>query len=1222
MNASQASILLIDPDLAQRTLVTTVLAPLGSAMTAAADLTAAAAYLESQDYDLIIMAAQLHQQSPSPVAPLLARRARKPLILLGETAAVESMDANALTAALPPLSPAAAPLLLPLAQQLLGRWQERQRQSSAGTERHVEELTVLHDVATICAQANHEDSLIEQVTQIIGDNFYPDNFGFLLVDETSQILRTHPSYRPRQPDGLETIPLGHGITGYVAATGHSLRLHDVSQHPAYYSGDARTRSELCVPLKIGQRVLGVINAESAAFAAFTAADERLLATLASQLAIAIERLRHEASERQRAQQLTIIYEVGRHISSILDVDLLLAEVVRLLAARMGYYNASVAFCQGDYLIYRAGYGGYVDGKGFISDANPRIAEDVLSQTLQDGRPQIIPDVSVLPEFEPYYRLPHIRSLAGVPLRMKDEIIGLLSVSSDRPYGVTPSDAALLEILADQIESAMQNAQLYQESQRQMRELAGLYETALVTGGTLSPKELFQRLYQQVKQLLMPDIFLAATYLEASQELEITAAVEEDAPIAEWVGWRLPLAAGGLTGWVMQHKRTLLIGDMEKEPLPAEPRRILQPVRSWLGVPLMVRDWLIGAFSLQSFRPHAFTAADQRFVESLANQVAVSLQNARLFAETNRRARQLAILNQLAREMGNLLDVNDMADLIAHRLVEGFGYLAVAVFTLNEARDELWLRGIAGVFPPHLQPLVYRHPLTAHEEPQSDLLSQVVYSGDPALVNEAAPAAANSPSPIPVGAELALPIMAGERIVGVLKVNGNAFHAFDDSDIALLTTVTDQLAVTIEKTRLFKETQRRANELEILTEISARLRAARTVDEILPVMLSKSISLIGGVQSAVFLLDLETGELTLRARYPAHKFGPGRRQSLQAGITGHVARTGEIHISPHIQADPMFHPASGDEAYFEELVTAIALPLRAEAQIIGVMHLALDARHTFSEEELRILTAVAEIAGSALYRAMVLETLERRVALRTQELAQANERLQEMDRIRAKFVADVSHELRTPVANLMLYLDLMERGAPEKQARYLSVLRDETKRLAKIIDPILNFSRYSLEEAPLNWATVDLNGIAAQVVAHYQAATAGSGAAIQFVPDQTLPPVPGDGERLASVVANLVANAVSYARRGQITVTTFAADDGREVCLQVQDEGMGIAPTDRPHLFEQFYRGEQTSQSNIPGTGLGLTIVRHVVQQHGGRVEVQSEVGQGATFRVWLPVHPF
>ncbi len=1228
MNINQASILLIEPDPALTQLVTTVLAPLDCRITLAADLTIAAAYLHAQDYDLIMLDARLRQPDSS-LGLLLARRQRKPLILLGEVNAAGLVALDGLTVALPPLSPAAAPLLLPLVQQLLGPWQERQSPpggplpdspllSGVETARPFEELTVLHTVATICAQANNEDDLIEQVTLVIGNNFYPDNFGFLLVDEAAGILCTHPSYRPRQPDNMQTIPLGQGITGHVAAAGYSLRLDDVSQHPAYYSGDVRTHSEVCVPLKIGQRVLGVINAESAQWAAFTAADERLLATLASQMAIAIERLRHEASERHRAQQLTTIYEVGRHISSILDSDLLLAEVVRLLADRMGYYNASVAFCQGEYLIFRAGHGGYLDGQGFISDANPRIEDDVLGQVLQDGRPQLIPDVAALPDFEPYYRLPHIRSLLGVPLRMKAEIIGLLAVSSDRPYGITPSDAALLQILADQVESAMYNAQLYQESQRQMQELAGLYETALVTGGTLSPQELFQRLYQQVKQLLMPDIFLAATYLEASQELEIAVAVEEDVPIAEWVGWRLPLAAGGLTGWVMQHKQVLLIGDMEQEPLPAEPRRILQPVRSWFGVPLMVRDWLIGAFSLQSFRPHAFTTADQRFVESVSNQVAIALQNARLFAETNFRARQLAILNQLARDMNSLLDIDEIADLIAHRLVEGFGYFRVAIFTLDAAATELWLRGIAGEAPIHLPPLPSRHPLVTTADMQHDILSQVVYSRAVALIKQATSVTAYPLSPLPIGSELVLPVMVGERILGVLKVDGDAAHAFDDSDLALLTTVADQLAVAIEKARLFKETQRRANELEILAEISARLRAARTVDEILPVILSKSINLIGGVQSAVYLVDLETGELALHSRYPFHKFEPGQRQTLREGITGYVARTGEVHISPHIQMDPLLRLSREDAAHFDQLVTAIALPLRAEAQIIGVIHLGLDTAHTFSEEELRILTAVAEIAGSALYRAMVMETLEHRVALRTQELAQANERLQEMARIRAKFVADVSHELRTPIANLMLYLDLMERGAPEKQSRYLSVLREETKRLTKIIDPILNFSQYSLEQPPLRLTPLNLNDIAAQAVAQYQVAAAHNGAALHLVTDQTLPLVQGDKEQLTSVAANLVANAVSYARRGQITVTTFASDSRQEVCLQVQDEGMGIAPVDRPHLFEQFYRGEQTSQSNIPGAGLGLTIVRHVAQQHGGRVEVQSEVGQGATFRVWLP----
>ncbi|MCA9939496.1 MAG: GAF domain-containing protein [Anaerolineales bacterium] len=1203
-------------------------------VTVAAEPNALAAWQNAQEYAAVLAAAALW--SPEVTAwPVPAEQPRKPLILLGvpqaEPPPIERYVLTAQTPLIASLPPDSGGLyraaLPPLLTHLVACWHLLTRQETlthalrqAQTQieslleitrqRQSEELTVLHTIATVCAQANDENVLIEQVTQIIGDNFYPDNFGFMLLDENASLLRTHSSYRLSEEYELKTVAIGQGVTGTVALTGESLRLDDVAQFPSYLCGDRRTRSEVCVPLKIGQRVLGVINAESAALGAFTAADERLLATLASQFAIAIERLRRESSERYQTQQLAIIYEVGKQVSAILDQGELMNEVARLLAERMNYYNAAIALVEGDTLCFRAGYGGYTDDGGFISDNNPLIAQSIYNEALQEGKTLLIQDVDTLPDFEPYYRLPHIRAVLGVPLRVQGQSIGLLTVSSNQAYGLTPGDASLLEILADQVGAAMRNARLYGETQRQMRELTGLYETALATGGVLSQEALFLRLYEQARDLLSPDIFLAVVYLENSEELEIIVAVEEGTPIDEWQGWRLPLAAGGLTGWMMQQKRPLLVADMETALLPREPRRIRRPVRSWLGVPLVVRDWVIGAFSLQSFRPNAFTLADQRFVESMANQVSMALQNARLFEETNHRARQLAILNGLAHETSSLMGVDEIATLVTGRLVYAFGYLMAAVYLVDEERGDLCLRGIAGIHAPHLQPLSLHYPIAPLDD-LSDNLSRVFHSGNPVRINQPAP------TPDGGGAQIILPLKSGDQVIGVLQIDDLQSNSFDESDLALLTAVADQLAVVIEKARLLRETQRRANELEALTQISTALRAARTVDEILPVIVSRSISLINGSQSSIYLIEPETHQLVLRARHPQTLPPMALRQSINQGITGYVARTGKVHITQDLHRDPLLRVSAGEVQALSSLVTMISLPLRAEAEIIGVMHLGLEMEHTFTKEELRILTAIAEIAGSAIYRAVVMETLEYYVALRTQELAQANERLQEMDRLKSKFVADVSHELRTPIANLLLYLDLLERGAVEKRDRYLSVLQEEARRLTKIIDPILNFSQLNLDGDSLDLAPLDLNPIVWQVVDRYLPASRNKGLTLRFEADDNLPRVNGNVERLVSVVTNLVANAVNYSSRGQIQVKTFCMGESH-VCLQVQDEGVGISPHDRPHLFEGFYRGEQASQSNTPGSGLGLTIVREVVQQHGGYVEVQSEPGRGALFQVVLP----
>ncbi len=242
-------------------------------------------------------------------------------------------------------------------------------------------------------------------------------------------------------------------------------------------------------------------------------------------------------------------------------------------------------------------------------------------------------------------------------------------------------------------------------------------------------------------------------------------------------------------------------------------------------------------------------------------------------------------------------------------------------------------------------------------------------------------------------------------------------------------------------------------------------------------------------------------------------------------------------------------------------------------------------------------------------------LEERVAERTQELADAYGRLKELDRLKTKFVTDVSHELRTPVTNLGLYLGLLERGRPEKQAEYMGVLREQTDRLGRLIEDILGWSTLVQEKERFSPEPVDLNRLIQPLVDALQARS--------DHPDVTvtskLEPgcmVMGDRIQLAQVITNLLANALSYTLKGSIHVATSWTAD--RACLEVADTGLGIDPEDLPHIFDRFYRGSRSVQLNLPGSGLGLAIVREIVELHSGTVSVESTPGMGAAFRVLLP----
>jgi signal transduction histidine kinase len=238
-------------------------------------------------------------------------------------------------------------------------------------------------------------------------------------------------------------------------------------------------------------------------------------------------------------------------------------------------------------------------------------------------------------------------------------------------------------------------------------------------------------------------------------------------------------------------------------------------------------------------------------------------------------------------------------------------------------------------------------------------------------------------------------------------------------------------------------------------------------------------------------------------------------------------------------------------------------------------------------------------------------------VRTAELAAANERLTELDRLKSKFIADVSHELRTPLAVLNTRVYLLENGLPEKRAEYLIGLRGQIERLTQFVNTILDLSRLELGRGRIEFAPVSLNDVVDQVTVALAPRAEASGLRLTMHCADLLPPVRGEFNQLAQVATNLIANAINYTANGRIEVSTGL--EGEQVCLQVQDTGMGITPDDIPHLFERFYRGERAGQSQIAGSGLGLSIVKEIIDLHNGTIEVESEVGKGTTFKVLLPV---
>lgn len=413
-----------------------------------------------------------------------------------------------------------------------------------------------------------------------------------------------------------------------------------------------------------------------------------------------------------------------------------------------------------------------------------------------------------------------------------------------------------------------------------------------------------------------------------------------------------------------------------------------------------------------------------------------------------------------------------------------------------------------------------------------------------------------------------------------------------------------------------EHKQRQREMEAIAIIATALRAAPGRAEMMPVILHQMIQIMHLDSAALVLRHASTGDLVYPIAVGDWAEWTGQRESMGEGISDQVMRTRQ----PFVSTDTADDQRLVDVERFNQVRSIMCVPLLEGGLVFGALWIGHRSPQGFVNDELRWLTATADIAANALHRATVLETLEQRVAERTRELSEANERLRELDRLKDQFVSNVSHELRAPLANLKLYAGLLKHGKSEKRPHYLETLRRETLRLEKLIEDLLELSRLNAGTATIIANPIDVNQLIESLIADRASLITDRGLALNIELGSNLPLALGDPPRLEQVLSNLLANAVNYAPQGgTITIRTRRqAGDQREwVTFAVEDTGLGITAGELPHVFERFYRGAAGRQSGAPGTGLGLAICKEIVDRLGGRITVESEPGRGTTFIVWL-----
>jgi signal transduction histidine kinase len=227
------------------------------------------------------------------------------------------------------------------------------------------------------------------------------------------------------------------------------------------------------------------------------------------------------------------------------------------------------------------------------------------------------------------------------------------------------------------------------------------------------------------------------------------------------------------------------------------------------------------------------------------------------------------------------------------------------------------------------------------------------------------------------------------------------------------------------------------------------------------------------------------------------------------------------------------------------------------------------------------------------------------------------------RLKSDFVANVSHELRTPLALIRLYAETLELGrltAKEKYQDYFRIIREESERLTALINNILDFSRIEAGRKEYEFKETNLSDLVRSTLDSYRFQIEQNGFAFEENISRDIPPVNVDREAIARSLLNLVNNALKYSKDQKFIGVNLYRSNGC-VKLEVCDHGIGIPPGEQEKIFEKFYRCGDPLVHNIKGSGLGLSLVRHIVRAHGGDVQVESTPEQGSKFTIALPLDP-
>jgi len=404
----------------------------------------------------------------------------------------------------------------------------------------------------------------------------------------------------------------------------------------------------------------------------------------------------------------------------------------------------------------------------------------------------------------------------------------------------------------------------------------------------------------------------------------------------------------------------------------------------------------------------------------------------------------------------------------------------------------------------------------------------------------------------------------------------------------------------------KSPEEHIEQLERLLEVSRELSAMLDLEPLLQTIIDEAASLTGSQEASILLYDAHEQQLKFVAvPEKAREQMRGLLVPVDGSISGHVYRTGEPALVENVGADERFFRAVDNARGFRTL-NLLVVPLVFLGQATGVLTAVNKlGGAAFNENDVFIMETLASQAAIAINNANVM-----------QQAQHAYEDLAELDRRKSDFIGITSHELRTPLGLILGHATFIREMVPETLSEQMGVIVKSTIRLKNIVDDLAKVNNFQTGQARLRWREIDVKALLDEVVRSFANSAVEKGIALELdVPDEGLT-LKGDGEKIGNAVAHLVRNAISFTDEGSVRVS--AVQLPAYVRIEVSDSGIGIPEADQKRVFERFYQVEDHMTRKHGGMGLGLSVVKMMVEMHSGRVAMHSEVGKGSTFSLFFP----